>query len=104
MTNRPIRDERILEAIEACRPGSDDATDPALAYLAAALAADPELENLYGRLQQVDGMMAAGFRNVPVPEGLKQRLLERLAAARVGQVASAEEGHTAEASAEEPAT
>ena len=82
MKNRPIPDERILEAIEACRPGSDDVADPALAYLAAAMAADPELENLYARLQQVDGMLTADFRRVPVPEGLDHRLLERLAAAR----------------------
>jgi len=79
MDNRSIHDERILEAIEACRPGSDDVADPALAYLAARLAVDPELEDLYDRLQRVDGLLAGCFRDVPVPEGLQQRVLDRLA-------------------------
>ncbi len=90
MENRPIRDERILEAIEACRPGSDDVADPALAYLAAELEADAELASLYERLQQVDGLLAAKFRDVPVPEGLQQRLLDRLAAARAERLAEAD--------------
>lgn len=104
MESQPIRDERILEAIEACRPGSDDVAEPALSYLAAALAADPELENLYERLQQVDAMLAAGFRDVPVPEGLQQRLMERLAAAWAQQVDSAEEEQVPEIAKATPAT
>ena len=78
MTDQPIHDERLLEAIEACRPGSDDVADPALSYLADALAADPELEKLYQRLQQVDATLAGLFRDVPVPEGLQERLAARI--------------------------
>lgn len=90
MHNQPIRDERILEAIEACRPGSDDVADPALAYLAAELEADPELEELYGRIQRVDELLAAEFRDLPVPVGLEQRLLDRLAAARAEELVAAD--------------
>ena len=102
MENRPLYDERILEAIEACRPGSDDVADPALAHLAAAMAANPALENLYQRLQQLDGRLAASFRDVPVPEGLAQRLIERLAAARTEQVAATGPEEAAESPAGEP--
>lgn len=101
MDNQPIRDERILEAIEACRPGSDDVADPALAYLADQLATDPQLADLYQRLQQVDGRLAAGFRDVPVPDGLEQRLLDHLAAARRSEAAEAEQSE--ETPADEPA-
>ena len=103
MDERPICDERILEAIEACRPGSDDVADPALVYLAAELAANPELEDLYERLQQVDAMLAAEVRDVSVPEGLQQRLLDRLAAVRPRQPLSDETAETAETGAIEPA-
>ncbi len=96
MENQPIRDERILEALEACRPGSDDAADPALAYLAAALAADPELEDLYERLQQVDAALADGFRDVPVPEGVQQRILDRLAAAKAEEEQEAVDAQSCE--------
>ena len=103
MDSQPIRNERILEAIEACRPGSDDVADPALAYLADQLAIDPELADLYERLQQVDGKLAAGFRDVPVPEGLEQRLLERLAAGGSSQGAPGEPEDLTEPAADEPA-
>jgi len=88
MDNQPIRDERILHAIEACRPGSDDVADPALEFLAAELDADPQLAELYDRLQQLDSKLAAAFREVPVPEGLEQRLLDRLATAEAASPVS----------------
>jgi hypothetical protein len=81
MDSPPIRDERVLEALEACRPGSADLSDPALAHLAAEMAVDPGLERLYERLQQVDARLAAAFPDVPVPAGLAERIAERLAVA-----------------------
>jgi hypothetical protein len=81
MDSQPIRDERILEALEVCRPGGEDLADPALADLADQLGANPELRTLYERLQRVDREVAVAFREVPVPEGLAQRILDRLAAA-----------------------
>jgi hypothetical protein len=82
MDDQPIRDRRILESLEACRPGAGDVTDPEFAHLAEALAADPELRGLYERLQRTDAVLARCIRDVPVPEGLAERLTLRLAAAR----------------------
>lgn len=104
MDNRPIRDERLLEAIEACRPGSDDLADPALTDLADQLETDPELRELYERLQRVDGRLAAVFADVPVPEGLAQRIIDRLAVARAERAASAGEEEATETSAPQPVT
>lgn len=91
MENQPIRDPRVLEALEACRPGSDDLADPSLAFLAAELAAHPELEDVYRRLQRLDGKLALAYRDVPVPERLDERILARLEAART-ESPSSEEG------------
>lgn len=88
MDNQPVRDQRILEAMEACRAGSDDVADAAFSYLADAIAADPKLKDRYDRLQRLDARLAAGFRDVPVPDGLEGRLLERLAAARAAEFRS----------------
>jgi hypothetical protein len=81
MESSPNYDQRIIEALEVCRPGSDDVADPALGVLADAIEADPEVAQLYARLQEVDGRVAAAFADVPVPEGLEGRLLERLGVA-----------------------
>lgn len=78
MENEPIQDSHIIEAMEACRPGSDDVGDPELAFLAAYLAANPELDETYERLQRLDGALTKAFQEVPVPEGLADRLLNQL--------------------------
>ncbi len=104
MDSQPIRDERILEALEVCRPGSDDLSDPALADLADQLGANPELKRLYDWLQRVDGKLAAAFREVPVPEGLAQRITDRLGAAQAEPAAMADVEETAEAPAPPPVT
>lgn len=84
MAEPPNRDPRLLEALEACRPGSDDLEDPALAFLAEQLAADPELAELAERLGRVDASVAEAFGDVPLPDGLAQRITARLAAAGNG--------------------
>jgi hypothetical protein len=88
MPDQPIRDPRVLEAIEACRPGSDDIEDPALAPVGAEMAASPELRDLLERLQHVDGTIGSAFQDVPVPEGLAHRITARLASVRNGHGAS----------------
>jgi len=98
----PIRDPRVLEAIEACRPGSDDMEDPALALAAAEMAASPELRDLFERLQQVDGTIGSAFQNVPVPEGLADRITTRLASVRNGHGAPGSDLEGAETPAPEP--
>ncbi|MGA2034471.1 MAG: hypothetical protein ABSG68_19670 [Thermoguttaceae bacterium] len=72
-------DHRILEALEACRPGSEDRRDPGLAPLDERLAQDPELRERYRRTQSIDASLAAAFQDVPIPQGLSDRLLARLA-------------------------
>jgi hypothetical protein len=81
MEKLPTDDARLAEAMEACRPGSDDLSDPGLAILAERLAAGGELKEVFDRLQQVDGSLAEAFRDVPVPGGLADRITARLAAA-----------------------
>ena len=80
MTSCPIRDPRILEALEACRPGSDDLQDPAMEPLARQIGVFPELGILYDRLQRTDRAVAEAFQRVHVPAGLAARILTRLAA------------------------
>jgi len=78
MDKLPADDPRILEALEACRPGSDDLSDPAMEALAAQMARSPDLDRLYERLQRLDKVLAEAYRDVPVPEGLAGRILARL--------------------------
>jgi len=80
--NEPFPDPRILEAMEACRPGSKDVLDPGLSFLAEQLQTDPELERQYRWLQRLDQSVADAFRDVAVPPGLAERILARLAAER----------------------
>ncbi|MCS7306552.1 MAG: hypothetical protein NZ602_15780 [Thermoguttaceae bacterium] len=70
--------QRIYEAIEACRPGSQDLSDPGLAFLDRALAEQPGLAARYEWVQAVDRQVALIFTEVPVPEGLETRILETL--------------------------
>jgi hypothetical protein len=80
----PNIDPRILEAMEACRPGSDDVADPAMEPLRQRLADSPEVASTYHRLQRLDHAVVGAFGDVPVPEGLQDRILARLGAS-VGQ-------------------
>jgi hypothetical protein len=98
MQSQPIRDERILEALEACRPAGDDLSQPAMADLADQLATDPELRRLYEGLRRVDAQLVVAFQDVPVPEGLAQRILDRLATASAHEAAATAAQQVSEAS------
>jgi hypothetical protein len=80
MDHEPTRDPRIREAIEACRPGSDDLSDPSLAWLATRLEAEPGLRAEYEKVQEADASLAEAFRDVSVPQGLVERIAARLQA------------------------
>lgn len=66
----------ILQAIDACRPGSDDLYQEEMSALAEALQSDPQAQQWYDRTQRLDAVVTEAFRDVPVPEGLADRLLE----------------------------
>ena len=80
MKSFPTDDPRILEALEACRPGSDDLHDLAMEPLVRQMGLFPELGDLYQRLQHTDRAVAEAFGRVPVPAGLADRVLTRLRA------------------------
>ena len=75
-----------LERLDAVRPGSDDLSLPEMAGLGDALTNDPALAAEYRRRQAWDRAVAVSMHDVAVPEGAKERLLERLAAS--GQLAA----------------
>jgi len=85
MGNDPNADPRIVEAMESCRPGSDDVSNPAMEPLRRRMSESPELAKTYQRLQRLDQALADAFCDVPVPEGLQDRILARLAAAGARQ-------------------
>ncbi len=94
MCSDPTGDERVIEALEACRPGSNDVSVPEL-QLDALLASDARLRELFQRLQRADSRLGAAMGEVPVPAGLQERILARLAAEQ-GDLA-AEQGDLAAA-------
>jgi hypothetical protein len=71
-------DKRLIESIEACRPGSDDIASPELADAARQIQQDPQVRSLYERVQKWDAVVAATIAQVSVPEGLADRILQRL--------------------------
>lgn len=73
--------KHLYEAIEACRPDSEDLEDFGLSPLAEALATDSTLAAQYQWAQAVDRQIAAAFAEVSVPEGLETRIVEKLQAA-----------------------
>lgn len=79
MDDEPLSSE-ALSALEACRPGRHD---EALPEVAERLAHLPPAQVSAARrsLQRVDRAITTAMRQVPVPVGLAERLLERLAAA-----------------------
>ncbi len=85
MGSDPANDDRVIEALEACRPGTDDAALPEL-RLEAALGSDANLRELHNRLQRTDARLVAAFGEIPVPEDLEQRILARLEAESTGRV------------------
>ena len=70
-----MTDQEIQQAIDACRPGSDDLQRPEMAALAEAIRCDPDVRRRYDCSQQFDASVRGVFRDVPVPAGLADRLL-----------------------------
>lgn len=81
MNDHPHPHWKTLEAVEACRPYSDDLADPAMSAAAAGLAGSASLRALAERIERLDVRIGDAFHDVPLPAGLAERICQRLAAA-----------------------
>ncbi|MGE0756017.1 MAG: hypothetical protein AB7F89_03340 [Pirellulaceae bacterium] len=69
--------------LEGCRTEADLAL-PEFAELAGALARDPALRAAWERIRRRDAVIRSALFDVPVPEGLEDRILRRLAESSPG--------------------
>ena len=90
--DKNVNAEKMLEQIDACRPGSRDVELPELRELASRLAISRAERRLYDRVQQLDGTLEQAIGDVPLPPGLADRLLGSLASARATPIGA----HTAD--------
>ena len=67
-----------LEILEIARPDSDDLKDPELAAAAEHVGSCPQCEASFRSRQELDREIGRLMRDVPVPAGLKQQLLQQL--------------------------
>jgi hypothetical protein len=74
-------DRRIVEAIDACRPGSNDLDAPELKELATRLGEDPRVAATFESLQRWDVTIGEAMDRVPVPKGLRESIAASLMAA-----------------------
>ena len=66
----------LNEAIDACRPGSDDASQPEMRALAEAIDHDEQTRRHYNQCQQLDASIGRVMREpIEPPAGLADRLL-----------------------------
>jgi hypothetical protein len=84
-------EKRTREAIEACRPHSDDLASPEMREVAEEIARDPESRIFCARVQQWDSAITAAMQSGSVPAGLESRLLAALDSDQAG---SANESRT----------
>jgi hypothetical protein len=86
LDNHMLDDHELLKMIDCCRadkdgrPNSDDLAGEALRPLADILADSPAARDLFARAKQTDARLRAAMVDVPVPYGLADRILQRLAA------------------------
>lgn len=82
-----MTEREIQQAMDVCRPGDEDLSQPEMAALVDMLRSDLAVRNRFERSQRLDAALAGLFREVPVPDGLENRLLAALesAAPQAGQ-------------------
>ncbi len=69
----------LHELLDACRPGSDDLAQPEMAAVRAELETNATARRHAARVEQFDRNVAAALHDVPLPAGLRERLLAKLA-------------------------
>lgn len=77
MNDPDIRDA-VKEAIDACRPGTDDVNLPEMSALADLLRDDEQVRGWYDHTQRSDAAIARAFRDIPIPDGLSDRLVSSI--------------------------
>ena len=82
-------DRRIIEAIDACRPGSNDLDAPEMNDLARQVKDNRRVAAVFESLQRWDAKIDHAIGNVPVPEGLEAPILARLGPGALQQTVAA---------------
>ena len=77
-----MNDKQLREAIDACRPGSEDVRSADFKDLAAQLSRAPELRAVYDRAQRADIRLGQAVDDVPARANLADRLLAQLLVAQ----------------------
>jgi len=67
--------EKAKQILLACRPGTDDESDPEVRAALEAVERDPALAAWWHQQRQVHAILTGRFREMPVPADLKARLL-----------------------------
>ncbi len=76
-----MRNQDLIQNLDALRPGSEDLSRLADESVRAELAADPQARELYERIQSMDAALGSAIREVETPADFEERLLARLNAA-----------------------
>ena len=77
-----MNNREMIEAMEACRPGSDDLRNSEFDDLQTAVQRDAALRRRYEQTQAWDRVMGQALEDVPVPAGMCDRLLNALEGAQ----------------------
>jgi hypothetical protein len=91
-----MNDEELLKALDARRPSSLDDELPEMAALAERLKNDEQAQSLAERFSRLDARIGAAMHQAPIPAGLQQRLLERLARQPLADQEDSQEDSTAD--------
>jgi hypothetical protein len=100
---RSTLDAAVWHALDACRPGSDDAAELLTDVDRQAVENDPKCATWRRRSEAFDRAVARAYADVPVPEGLAARLQATLEAAALETAAVAEATQVAEVATDESA-
>jgi len=70
-----VNRQQAQEILRIYRPGTADAQDPDFAAALALARKDPELDNWLQQQSLVQDALRSKFRQIPIPEGLKEQIL-----------------------------
>ena len=84
-----MNQEELRKLMDCCQPvgqdkGPDEAAEPEMAALYQTLAENPQARDQFQAIQAWDSAIGRAMRNVPVPEGLVDRLMAALGQSESG--------------------